>query len=190
LFLFGESGRIPVFLAGRWWTVLTAGWLHAGLLHIFFNIMWIRQLAPATSEMYGPSRMIIIYTIAGIVGFAASTLAGAFVPILGGAGFTVGASAAIFGLLGALIYYGRRTGSSAVSDQAKSWAIPLFIIGFIMPGVDNWAHLGGFVGGYATSKFLDPLQPERLDHLITALICLVVTGVAVVFSIIDGLRFL
>ena len=190
LFLFGESGRIPVFLAGRWWTVLTAGWLHAGLLHIFFNIMWIRQLAPATSEMYGPSRMIIIYTIAGIVGFAASTLAGAFVPILGGAGFTVGASAAIFGLLGALIYYGRRTGSSAVSDQAKSWAIPLFIIGFIMPGVDNWAHLGGFVGGYATSKFLDPLQPERLDHLITALVCLVVTGVAVVFSIIDGLRFL
>ena len=111
-------------------------------------------------------------------------------PILGGAGFTVGASAAIFGLLGALIYYGRRTGSSAVSDQAKSWAIPLFIIGFIMPGVDNWAHLGGFVGGYATSKFLDPLQPERLDHLITALVCLVVTGVAVVFSIIDGLRFL
>jgi len=190
LFLFGESGRIPVFLAGRWWTVLTAGWLHAGLLHIFFNIMWIRQLAPATSEMYGPSRMIIIYTIAGIVGFAASTLAGAFVPILGGAGFTVGASAAIFGLLGALIYYGRRTGSSAVSDQAKSWAIPLFIIGFIMPGVDNWAHLGGFVGGYATSKFLDRLQPERLDHLITALVCLVVTGVAVVFSIIDGLRFL
>jgi rhomboid protease GluP len=190
LFLFGESGRIPVFRAGRWWTVLTAGWLHAGLLHIFFNMMWIRQLAPATSEMYGPSRMIIIYTIAGIMGFTTSTIAGTFVPILGGAGFTVGASAAIFGLLGALIYYGRRTGSSAVSDQAKSWAIPLFIIGFIMPGVDNLAHLGGFVGGYAASKFLDPLQPERLDHLITALICLVVTGVAVVFSIVDGLRFL
>ena len=88
LFIFGESGRVPVFSAGRWWTVLTAGWLHAGLLHIFFNLMWIRQLAPPTSEMYGPSRMVIIYTIAGITGFSASTLAGAFVPILGGAGFT------------------------------------------------------------------------------------------------------
>jgi membrane associated rhomboid family serine protease len=190
LFLFGESGAIPVFAYGRWWTVLTAGWLHAGLLHIFFNMMWIRQLAPPTSEMYGPSRMIIIYTIAGITGFTASTLARVFVPILGGAGFTVGASAPIFGLLGALVYYGRRTGSSVVGDQAKSWAVTLFIFGFIFPGVDNWAHLGGFVGGYATSRLLDPLRAERVDHLIAALICLAVTGVAIVFSIVDGLGFL
>jgi rhomboid protease GluP len=190
LFLFGESGALPVFAFGRWWTVLTAGWLHAGLLHIFFNMMWIRQLAPPTSEMYGPSRMIIIYTIAGIVGFTASTLAGAFIPILGGAGFTVGASAPIFGLLGALVYYGRRSGSSVVGDQAKSWAVMLFIFGFFFPGVDNWAHLGGFVGGYATSKFLDPLRPERLDHLIMALVCLAVTAIGILFSIVDGLGFI
>jgi len=190
LFLFGESGALPVFAFGRWWTVLTAGWLHAGLLHIFFNLMWIRQLAPATSEMYGPSRMIIIYTIAGIVGFTLSTLAGAFLPALGGAGFTVGASAPIFGLLGALVYYGRRTGSSVVGDQAKSWAVMLFIFGFLFRGVDNWAHLGGFVGGYATSRLLDPLRPERVDHLLAALICLAVKAVAIVFSIVDGLGFL
>jgi rhomboid protease GluP len=191
LFLFGASGVLPVFGVGRWWTVLTAGWLHAGLLHIFFNMMWIRQLAPATSETYGPSRMVIIYTLAGVTGFTASTLAAAFVPVLGGsAGFTVGASAPIFGLLGALIYYGRRTGSSMIGDQAKSWAVALFIFGFIFPGVDNWAHLGGFVGGYATSKFLDPLRQERLDHLILALVCLAVTGIAFVFSIVQGLDFL
>jgi len=190
LFLFGESGALPVFAFGRWWTVLTAGWLHAGLLHIFFNLMWIRQLAPPTSEMYGPSRMIIIYTIAGITGFTASTLAGAFIPALGGAGFTVGASAPIFGLLGALVYYGRRTGSSVVGDQAKSWAVTLFIFGFFFRGVDNWAHLGGFVGGYVTSRLLDPLRPERVDHLIAALVCLIVTAAAIVFSIVDGLGFL
>src|SRR5437667_511480 len=190
LFLFGESGAIPVFAAGRWWTVITAGWLHAGLLHIFFNMMWIRQLAPPTSEMYGPSRMVIIYTIAGITGFTASTMAGAFFPVLGGAGFTVGASAPIFGLLAALVYYGRRTGSSMVGDQAKSWAVTLFVFGFIMPGIDNWAHLGGFAGGYITSRFLDPLWPERLDHLIVALVCLAVTGIALVFSIVHGLGFL
>src|SRR5438132_7498785 len=131
LFVFGASGVIPVFRAGRWWTFLTAGWLHAGVLHILFNMMWIRQLAPPTSEMYGPSRMVIIYTIAGITGFTASTMAGAFLPVLGGAGFTVGASAPIFGLLAALVYYGRRTGSSMVGDQAKSWALTLFVFGFI-----------------------------------------------------------
>jgi len=188
LFLFGASGRIPVFGYDRWWTVITAGWLHAGILHIFFNMMWIRQLAPPTSEMYGASRMVVIYTIAGIVGFTASTLAGAFIPlpIIGGAGFTVGASAPIFGLLGALIHYGRRTGSSTVGDQAKSWAVMLFIFGFIMPGVDNWAHAGGFAGGYVTAKFLDPLKPERLDHLIAALLCLGATGVAIGFSVLHG----
>jgi len=187
LFVFGASGVIPVFRAGRWWTFLTAGWLHAGVLHILFNMMWIRQLAPAASEMYGPSRMVIIYTIAGVTGFAASTLAGAFIPFLGGAGFTVGASAPIFGLLGALVLYGRRTGSSIVGDQAKSWAVALFIFGFIFRGVDNWAHLGGFAGGYAAAKFLDPLQPERLDHLVAALACLALTAIAIMFSIVSAL---
>ena len=191
LFIFGESGAIPIFEFGRWWTVLTAGWLHAGLLHILFNMMWIRQLAPAASETYGPSRMVIIYTLAGITGFTASSVAAVYIPLIGGsAGFTVGASAPIFGLLGALVYYGRRTGSSIIGDQAKSWAVGLFIFGFIFPGVDNWAHLGGFAGGYAASRYLDPLRQERLDHLIGALICLAVTGIAIVFSIVDGVRLL
>ena len=77
-----------------------------------------------------------------------------------------------------------------VGDQAKSWALTLFVFGFIMPGIDNWAHLGGFAGGYFTSRFLDPLRPERLDHLIVALVCLAVTGIALVFSIVHGLGFL
>jgi rhomboid protease GluP len=190
LFLLGESGAIPIFGFGRWWTVLSAGWLHAGILHIFFNMMWIRQLAPPTSEMYGPSRMVIIYTIGGIVGFLASSLAGTlpFLPFfLRGAGFTVGASAPIFGLLGALVFYGRRTGSRIVGEQARSWAVMLFIFGFIMPGIDNWAHLGGFAGGYGTAKILDPLKPERLDHLVAALVCLAVTVVAIAFSVLHGL---
>jgi rhomboid protease GluP len=186
LFLFGASGVVPVFRYGRWWTFLTAGWLHAGALHILFNMMWIRQLAPATSEMYGASRMVIIYTIAGVAGFAASTLSGAFIPFLGGAGFTVGASAPIFGLLGALVLYGRRTGSSIIGDQAKSWAVALFIFGFIFRGVDNWAHLGGFAGGFLAAKLLDPLRPERLDHLIAALVCLALTAAAIGFSVVDA----
>ena len=98
----------------------------------------------------------------------------------------MGASAPIFGLLGALVYYGRRTGSSIVGNQAKSWAVTLYIFGFIMPGVDNWAHAGGFAGGYVAAKFLDPLRPERLDHLLAALLCLGATGVAIVLSFVHG----
>ena len=98
---------------------------------------------------------------------------------------TVGASAAIFGLLGSAVYYGRRTGSSAVGSQAWSYAIPLFIFGFIMPGIDNYAHLGGFVGGYVAGMWLDPLKPERANHMLAAVVCLALSLLAIVYSAID-----
>ena len=60
----------------RWWTPLSAGWLHGNLPHIVFNLMWIRQLAPAIGELYGPGRMVIIYTAGSVVGFTTTTLAG------------------------------------------------------------------------------------------------------------------
>ena len=184
LFAFGASGAYPVVVLGRWWTVLSAGWLHASLLHIFFNLLWVRQLAPAVAELYGPSRMVIVYTLSSITGFLLSSVTGAYLPIFGGAGFTVGASAPIFGLLGALVHYGRRGGSSAVGSQAWSYAIVLFLFGFFMRGVDNWAHLGGFVGGYLASRWLDPLREERTDHTLGALICLAATAAAIVVSLV------
>ena len=120
LFLFGASGAIPVFVYDRWWTVLSAGWLHGGALHILFNLMWVRNLGPAVEDLYGAARMIIIYTIAGVGGFLLSSFAGAYIPplpFLRGAQFTIGASAPIFGLLGALVHYGKRGGSSMVRSR-------------------------------------------------------------------------
>jgi rhomboid protease GluP len=190
LLLFGASGSIPVYGLGRWWSVLSASWLHANLIHILFNLLWIRQLAPGVGELYGPGRMVIIYTTAGITGFAASSTAGALLgpmPILSGAPLTVGASASIFGLLGALVYYGRRSGSSIVRAQAWSWAMPAFLFGFLMPGIDNYAHAGGFAGGYVAGRLLDPLKPERINHLAAAIVCLLVSMLSIVASVIHGL---
>ena len=189
-FLFGASGGIPIFQFGRWWTVLSAAWLHGGLLHIGFNMWWIRQLAPATSSEYGIGRTVIIYTVSSITGFLLSSWVGAFLPFLpgplrGATTLTVGASAPIFGLLGALVYVGRR-GSSVVSQQATGLAVGMIVFGLVMPGIDNWAHAGGFGGGYFMARWLDPLQPERTDHHIAALVCLGLTVLSVVASIIDG----
>ncbi len=193
LFIFGASGAVPVFEYGRWWTVLSANWLHGSALHILFNMMWVRQLGPATAQLFGASRLVIIYTVAGATGFLASSLAGFLmpgVPLIGGATFTIGASAAIFGLLGALVLYGHRTGSSMVKGQAWSWAVTLFVFGLIMPGVDNWAHAGGFVGGYVTASLLDPMKPERTDHMIVALGCIVATLASVIASVVQGVLWL
>jgi rhomboid protease GluP len=200
LFLLGGSGYEAVFVFGRFWTVLSAGWLHGGLLHILFNMMWVRNLAPPTAEFYGPGRMVIIYTVSSIAGFAFSSVANAvvpFVPVFGsllgaiglaGAFRTVGASAPIFGLLGALVYYGRRTGHQAVYKQTVGYAVILGLFGLVFPLVDNQAHLGGFVGGYVAAKLLDPLRPERGDHLAVAVVCLVLTALSIVASVVTGLK--
>jgi len=198
LLIFGASGSVPVFVAGRWWTVLSAAWLHASVFHIFMNMMVVRQMAPAVADVYGPARMVIIYTAGAIAGFALSSLAGAFLPpipilppvvYLSGSRFTVGASASIAGLLGAVLYYGRRGGSSIARSYAMTYVGMLLIIG-LMPGTDNFAHAGGFAGGYLAAVLLDPMKPERVDHMVIALVCLALSMVSVVVSVVTGLSLL
>jgi len=131
---------------GRWWTVLTAVFLHGSQLHILFNMVITRQYLPHVVELYGTARAWVIFVIAGIVGFAVSNLAA--VP------YTIGASGAIFGLLAALIVYGRRTRQHAVAQQLWMSAGVMFLFGFVMPSVNNWAHAGGFAGGFVAAEAL------------------------------------
>ncbi len=183
LLRFGASGAMPVFRFDRWWTLLSAGWLHGGFLHIFFNAMWIRQLAPQVAELFGQGRMVILYTLSSVCGFALSSAVNAFVfqdPYQ----FTVGASAAIMGLLGALVGYGRRTGSSVIGREAWTYALILFALGFVMSRVDNLAHAGGFIGGYLGSMLLDPRKDERGSHRLIAMVCLALTAASVVASLV------
>jgi len=192
--LFGASGAVPVFLYGAWWTVLSAGWLHGNLLHILFNMMWVRDLFPSTADVVGPARAIVIYTVSGVCGFLLSSVAFVYfpyIPLMGsGAQLTVGASASILGLLGALVHYGRTSGSRYIHSQALYYAVILFVMGAMRPGVDNYAHLGGFLGGYATSAFFNPLTRERGDHMLVALLCLAATALAIAISVLRGLNVL
>lgn len=191
--LFGMSGAYPVFALGRWWTILSAGWLHGSVLHIAFNMLWVRDLGPPIADMYGGARLVIIYTLSSASGFLLSSVMGYLlpgVPLLGGAAYTLGASAAICGLVGALLHYGNRGGSSMIRTHAINCAVTIFISGLLLSRVDNYAHLGGFVGGYLTSRWLDPLKPERVNHMVGALICLLATVLAVLASIVSTLRLL
>jgi membrane associated rhomboid family serine protease len=195
LFLFGASGAMPVFGAGRWWTVLSAPWLHAGLIHIGFNMLAVRDLVPPLSRLYGPARIVIIYVSAGVVGATLTSLGGRYLPpipfiSLGARGISVGASGAVFGLIGALFHYGWRGGSRAVREHATRWALAGLVFGLVVPGIDNLCHLGGLLGGYLVSRVLDPLKPERTDHVVIALGCLLASAAAIAWSILDGLQYL
>lgn len=193
LFLFGSSGSIPVFGEGRWWTVFSAPWLHAGLLHIGFNMMAVRDLVPAVSHLYGTARTVLIYVLAGVAGALLSSLGGRYLPFLPyflrGAGFTVGASGAVFGLIGAVFHYGWRGGNPLIREHAVRWALGGLVFGLAVPGIDNVNHMGGLLGGYVVARLLDPLKPERTDHVVAALLCLLASAVAIAWSIVDGLRY-
>jgi len=194
LFLFGASGAVPVFHAGRWWTVLSAPWLHAGIVHIAFNMMAARDLVPPLSRLYGAARTVILYIVAGAAGALLSSLGGEYLPAIPfirlGARFTVGASGAIFGLIGALFHYGWRGGSRMIREHATRWALGGLVFGLAFPGVDNVGHLGGLIGGYLAARLMDPLKPERTDHVVVALGCLLASAAAIAWSILDGLRFI
>ena len=171
------SGAVTLGL-GWWWTLLTAIYLHGSLLHIVFNVMWIRNLGPAVTEVYGPGRAFLLFNLAGAGGFLVSN-------VMSGAP-TIGASGSIFGLLGALIVYGRRRGSSVVTQQLWQWAIILGVFGFLMPGINNWAHGGGFAAGWIGASLMS-LDDDRQDSswvLLTSLALIVVTVVGFGLSLV------
>jgi len=161
---------------GWWWTLLPAIYLHGGLLHIFFNVMWIRNLCPVASDAYGPARAFVLFNISGAAGFLVSnTMSG--VP-------TMGASGAVFGLLAALIVYGQKRGQSMLTQQLWQWAIILGIFGFLMPGVNNWAHGGGFAGGWLAAQFMgfSDEHRESTGILLTSLALIVLTAIGIGLS--------
>jgi rhomboid protease GluP len=88
------------------------------------------------------------------------------------------------------VHYGRTSGSSLIRTQATQFAVGAAVFGLIMPGIDNYAHAGGLLGGYLVSSFMNPLTRERGDHLVIAFGCLLVSFLAIAYSIVHGLGIL
>jgi rhomboid protease GluP len=187
LFILGATGRYPIDqiwpgITGNpfigWLTLLTANFLHGSLLHILFNMLVLRQIGLLTIQEFGIYRMMIIYLLSGIGGF--------FLSYLAGVSFTIGASAAVCGLIGALIYFGKSRGGvygNAVYRQIGGWAIGLLIIG-LMPGINNWGHAGGFLSGIGLAFLLGYRErnPENFAHKAIAGICTLATVIALAAS--------
>jgi rhomboid protease GluP len=184
LFLLGASGTIPVIGAHRFWTLISASFLHGGLMHILFNMMALYQLGPFVLQEFGFHRFINLYIITGACGFAASVIFG--VP------FTIGASASVCGLIGAIIYYGKSRGGSYGEDiykQAMGWVIGLIFFGIIFPGINNWAHGGGLLSGIALSFLMgyNDNKPESAWSKLLAFACILLTAAILIWAVISSL---
>jgi rhomboid protease GluP len=183
LILLGATGTYPVDQLQRWWSVISANWLHANLLHIGFNMLAFYQLSPFVAREYGSYRLLVIYTIGGTIGFLVSYLAGVR--------FTIGASAAVCALMGAILYFGKSRGGiygMAVYRQVGAWAITLFLFGFIVPGINNWAHGGGMVAGALLGLALGyrDRKRENLLHKLLAFVCVAGSAASLVWAVVTG----
>src|SRR5690349_15063013 len=121
----------------EWWRLVTAMFLHGGLLHIGFNMMALLQLGPAIEELYGSGRYLFIYLFTGAFGFLVSASFGNH--------FSLGASGALLGLVGVMLAITTKRGGSYMNELRSrliSSVVILFAIGFMGMGIDNYAHGG------------------------------------------------
>ena len=180
LLLLGATGTVPIDKYHRLWTLVSASFLHGGILHIFFNMAALRQLASLVNREFGVYRMFVIYTMSGIIGFLISYLAGI--------AFTIGASASVCGLVGAVLYYGKSRGGiygRNLYRQISIWIIFLFVFGLIVPGINNWGHGGGILAGIIFGYLLgyQEKRKEGIIHKMLAGICATLTLAVLIWAV-------
>lgn len=182
--LLGATGFAPIHEYQRYWTLIAANYLHGGILHIFFNMVAFRQLALIVTREFGIYRMFAIYTMSGVFGFWISYVFEVY--------WTIGASAAVCGLVGAILFYGRSRGGvygKALYKQISIWILFLFVFGIIVPGINNWGHGGGLLAGIGLGFLLgyQDKRKESLYHKMLAGLCAVVTILVLAWSVSSAL---
>jgi rhomboid protease GluP len=160
------------------WRFVTAVFLHASLMHIAFNMWVLMDIGPQVEELYGTGRFLFIYVVTGIGGYALSSAFGKF---------SVGGSGALLGLIGVMlaITVGRKSaGMQMLRSQLIRWLIYIGVLGLLMPGIDNYAHLGGLATGFLLGRVMvdrppaDPRERKLANVLGWASVILVVASFA------------
>jgi len=143
LFTFGAKIGLQYLPHYGWWRLVTAGFLHGGMLHILMNSWVLFDLGAEVEAAYGTARMIVFYFVSTVTGF--------FLSAWWSPGISIGASAGLMGLIGAMIAF-TITERSAIARSLRSqyvrWVIYIMAFGFFVPGIDNAAHVGGAIGGF------------------------------------------
>ncbi|GAB6931932.1 rhomboid family intramembrane serine protease [Calditerricola satsumensis] len=150
-----ENGRI---LQGEGWRLITAMFLHVGLIHLLVNTVALLFVGGAVERIFGRWRFFAVYVAAGVAGTAASF---AFTPAL-----SAGASGAIFGLMGALLYFGTRRRRLFVRTMGRDLLFYLLLnllLGLVLPSVDHYGHLGGLLGGFLAAGAVGLPGERRLS---------------------------
>lgn len=155
--------------AGEYYRLITCSFLHIGLIHLLCNMYCLYVVGSQIESFYGKIKYILIYLI--------SALCGSLLSIATSSSISAGASGAIFGLFGSLLYFGYHY-RVYLGSVLKSQLIPLILLnlslGFILPGIDNAAHIGGLIGGVLISALLGVKYKSTNFEKINAFIILTI----------------
>lgn len=162
LYAFGAKEGFAILRGLQWWRLITAGFLHGGLLHIAMNSWVLWDLGPRINEVFGTYRYIVIYIVSTITGYLASLY---WTPAV----LSIGASAGISGLIGAMVGLGTREKHSLIGAERGrylQWMLIIVVMGFMVSGIDNAAHIGGFVGGFVVAYVAGSRGHARGDDMV------------------------
>ena len=152
---------------GEYWRFITCTFLHGNIMHLFVNIAAIYIFGQEVESIYGASKFILLYLISS---WGASLTSYAFSP-----GIAIGASGAVFGVIGSLVIFffrqrGKVTGAEMKFKSMYTLVIINLIFGFLLPRIDNFAHIGGLITGLLFSYFISPEylieKNETLNQLV------------------------
>lgn len=133
--------------AGEWWRAITAGFLHSGLIHLGLNMAVLYMLGPPVERALGRLRFTVLYFTALITSSLGALL-------ISPGGFTVGASGAIFGLMGAIVVGQRAAGIDPWRSGILTWIVINLVFTLVVPGISIGGHLGGLAGGLIAGALL------------------------------------
>lgn len=162
-----QGALVPALVAqGEAWRLITSAFLHSGFVHLALNMLSLYFLGSFAEVTFGRSRFLALYLISGIAGGLAYLYFGSFnAP-------AVGASGAIFGLLGGVFGFAIRRGTFSTRDPIISQLLLLtglnLFLGFTIPGVSNTAHIGGLLGGLVFGYLMAPTVYSRKRFVATA----------------------
>ncbi|MBP3799592.1 MAG: rhomboid family intramembrane serine protease, partial [Bacilli bacterium] len=159
--IFGDYVR-----SGEYYRLLTGTFLHANIIHLFCNMYALYILGTQLESFVGKIKFLIIYIFSALTGSLLSL-------IFLNNGISIGASGAIFGLTGALIYFGLHY-RVYLGSVVKTNLIPIIVLnlllGFMMKGIDNWAHIGGLIGGILCNMALGVKYKSKTHERINGII--------------------
>ena len=158
----------PLIRQGELWRVITYMFLHASLLHLIVNMYSLYALGASVENFLGRWKFIVVYFVSGICGGLLSAATGSNT-------ISVGASGAIFGLAGALLYFGYHY-RTYLGEAIKKQIIPIILInlliGYLIAGIDNFGHIGGLIGGILCTMALGIDGKSKTFEKINGMICL------------------